>query len=250
MPGAPWEDLLNSRTLRTIVVSGLAGAVIGVGTTLAGITLYANRLAAPLLAQPRPEAVFEAAVGGTGIAGLTAPEGARIELLTGAAGALPEVRLSGVQSNASANGAPGIYLRLPDAFERAASGRTVRVTVVARRAAESPSRSFAVAYSTSEVGNSGWRRFTATAEPARHAFVYDVRPMAKGFGDFIGILPDTEGTGGAVQISAITAEILPQGSPLVTSSIAPADEASPEDSKVDFIGPGAGTPAEIKLTTK
>lgn len=236
----------------------MAGALIGAGAAVLGMSHFADRFAgpAPTVAQtsaPAPaEAVFEATVSGDGMAGLTAPEGARIAVLPNPAGGLPTLRLSGLQSNASSGGMPGIYLRLPAAFERAASGRQVRVTVVARRAAEAPSRSFAVAYSTNDVGNSGWRRFAATPEPGSYAFVFDVPPMVKGSGDFIGIQPDADGSGGGVQISAIRAEVLQEDAPLLTSSTTPADAAapgpSPADGKVDFVAPEPGPQDTIKLT--
>lgn len=246
-------DRLNSGTLRTIVFSGVTGAVIGAGAAVLAMSHFAGRFAGPAQTwAPAPaEAVFQAVVNGAGMVGLTAPEGARIAVLPNPAGGPPNLRLWGLQSNASSGGMPGIYLRLPAAFERAASGRQVRVTVVARRAAEAPSRSFAVAYSTNDVGNSGWRRFAATPEPDSYAFVYDVPPMVKGSGDFIGIQPDADGSGGAVQISGIRAEVL-EDAPLLTSSTTPADGTGSEPAaaggKVDFIAPEPGPRDNIKLT--
>lgn len=66
----------------------------------------------------------------------------------------------------------------------------------------------AVAYSTNDLGNSGWRTFALTREPTAHGFDYTVPPLVNGNGDFVGIDPDPEGAGHAVTIHAIHLEIL------------------------------------------
>lgn len=166
---------------------------------------------APLPATARYETVADV----KGMAGLTAPEGATIAPMAGAAGDIAVVRLSGMKSNSPAFGKPGVYLTLPPAFEQAASGQTVRVTVMARRASDAPGKSFAVAYSTNEVGNSGWQRFDLGDQLASYSFIYKVPVMKAGYGDFIGILPEE---GGAVEISGIGAEVFPAGTELPPSA--------------------------------
>jgi hypothetical protein len=89
----------------------------------------------------------------------------------------------------------GYSVRVPDSVEAAASGRVVSVSVVARAAACARSR-FALAYSTNEVGNSGWRWHDAGPEWSVFTIEYDVPVMKNGNGDFIGILPDTKGRPG------------------------------------------------------
>lgn len=161
---------------------------------------------------PVPAAArFETVADAKGMAGLTAPEGASLAPMTGAAGDIAVVRLSGMKSNSPAFGKPGIYLAVPAAFEKAASGQTVRVTVVARRASDAPGKSFSAAYSTNEVGNSGWQRFDLTDKLESYSFTYPVPVMKAGYGDFIGILPEE---GGAVEIAGIGAEVFPAGADL------------------------------------
>ena len=89
----------------------------------------------------------------------------------------------------------GCSIRLPDQVEAAASGHHITVRIIARASGSDQSH-FAVAYSTNEVGNSGWRKFTAGPEWSIHTMEYDVPVMKEGRGDFIGILPDSEGNPG------------------------------------------------------
>ena len=80
-------------------------------------------------------------------------------------------------------------------------GSGTQVTVTARSAATTPSPAFAVSYSTAEVGNSGWQRFALTSEPTTVSFTYAVPKMNKGGGDYIGLLPDPAGAGGAIEVT-------------------------------------------------
>ena len=66
----------------------------------------------------------------------------------------------------------------------------------------------ALAYSTNDLGNSGWRPFALTPEPAEHSFDYTLPPLVHANGDFIGIDPDPEGAGHSVVIHDIHIEIL------------------------------------------
>ena len=82
---------------------------------------------------------------------------------------------------------------LPDAFEANASGRTIRMTVLAR--ATSTPVNFRLAYSTNEVGNSGWKVFEAGVAFTEHTLEWAVPPMKDGCGDFAGIQPPLAGEG-------------------------------------------------------
>lgn len=172
---------------------------------------------------------FEVVADANGIAGLTVPEWARTAAIARPGAETPALRLSGAQSNAPSYGKPGIHVALPAAFEQAASGQIVRVTVAAPRALDSPGKSFAIAYSTNDVGNSGWQRFELADHLASYSFTYQVPVMKAGYGDYVGILP---GDGDAVEITAIRAEIfsagteLPPATPLTGSAISKA-AASP-----------------------
>lgn len=163
---------------------------------------------------PAPDAVgsrFEALADAKGIAGLTAPQGGNMARVDSPGVETAVVRLSGVQSNSPSYGKPGFHLTLPKAFEQAASGQTVRVTVAARRAPDASGKSFAIAYSTNDVGKSGWQRFDLTDQFASYSFTYQVPVMKAGNDDYIGILPDD---GGAVEVIGIGAEIFPTGTAL------------------------------------
>ena len=90
----------------------------------------------------------------------------------------------------------GYSIRLPDALESAASGRPISVKVIVRAAQGSDNAKFALAYSTNDVGNSGWRKLEALPEWSVCAIEYNVPVMKNGNGDFVGILPDVRGRPG------------------------------------------------------
>jgi hypothetical protein len=119
------------------------------------------------------------------------------------------LRLANGDPKAHSAGPTGGYsIRVSDQTELAASGKPVRVLVVARVAAAAPSSRLAVAYSTNEVGNSGWRWFSVGQEWAELEMDYDVPPMRDGHGDFIGLLPDEQGAP-AVEVSAVAVRVNP-----------------------------------------
>ena len=121
------------------------------------------------------------------------------------------MRLANGNPDAKSGGKTGGYnVRTPDAFETAASGHRIAVSVIAR-AAGAPKSRFALAYSTNEVGNSGWRWQDTGPEWTIHTFEYDVPVLKKGNGDFIGILPDRENCPG-VDVFLVTAHIRDPGS--------------------------------------
>ena len=106
------------------------------------------------------------------------------------------ITLTNGNPNVISSGATGGYsIRLPDAIEAAASGHHIVVSVIARAAQNNQSR-FALAYSTNEVGNSGWRWFNAGEEWSIHTMEYDVPVMKNGNSDFVGILVESEGQPG------------------------------------------------------
>lgn len=122
----------------------------------------------------------------------------------------PAVRLSGVDKSAESSGTPGIYLPLTEEFEKSASCRRVRVEILARAPRTGAAKRFAVAYSTNEAGNSGWNVFSLARTPEKYIFEFDVPTMKQGLGDYLGFLPDVDGTGGAVEILAVNIAIIPR----------------------------------------
>lgn len=106
------------------------------------------------------------------------------------------LRLSNGDAAIYSDGPTGGYtIRLPDSVKTQASGHHIVIKIVARAANASVSR-FALAYSTNEVGNSGWRWFTSTIQWCVYTMEWDVPTMKNGNGDFLGILPDVEGNPG------------------------------------------------------
>ncbi len=116
------------------------------------------------------------------------------------------VRLSGHVANASAGGKPGIWLQVSDSIEKAASGNVIIVDALVRMAtAGGP---IGLAYSTNEVGNSGWRTQEATTEFKTVSFTYQVPPMKNGGGDYIGILPDPENVDQELHVAEISLRVV------------------------------------------
>ncbi|MDV6344292.1 hypothetical protein [Nitrosomonas sp. Is37] len=123
----------------------------------------------------------------------TTPVGMICSSHVGTNGETGYITLANGKANAPTGGITGGYsIRLPDEIEATASGHHITVSIIARASGSDQSR-FAVAYSTNEVGNSGWRRFTGGAEWAVYTMEFDVGVMKEGRGDFVGILPDSEG---------------------------------------------------------
>ncbi len=116
------------------------------------------------------------------------------------------LKLAGGDPYATSHGVTvGFSIRVPDSFEREASERSVRVRVLARSAAAAPTR-MAIAYSTNEVGNSGWRWLEIGPSWEVVEFNWSVPKMQRGHGDFIGLLPDRPGASG-VEIHSLCASI-------------------------------------------
>lgn len=137
------------------------------------------------------------------------PPEARLESVETPNGAV--ARMAGVPLSPAPGGMPGISLVMPAWVEAAAQGRRVEVEVVARRAGEKSAAAFAVGYSTNDVGNSGWRTFQLTNDFQTFSFRYQVPPINEGRLDFVGILPDADGEGGAVEIAEV--RVTPIGLP-------------------------------------
>lgn len=117
------------------------------------------------------------------------------------------LKMAGGDLSAPSSGSTGGFtIRVPDAFERQASERTVRVRVLARSAEAAPTR-LAIAYSTNEVGNSGWNWRDVGADWGIYELVWKVPKMVTGRGDFIGLLPAVPGAPG-VEIHSMSAKVV------------------------------------------
>lgn len=93
--------------------------------------------------------------------------------------------ISGVPEDASPSAATGgVSVRMSQEIETHASGGSVRVVV--RAYAPEEGSALGLAYSTNEVGNSGWRRFPLTQTPTDYVLTYSVPTMRQGGGDYLG----------------------------------------------------------------
>lgn len=116
-------------------------------------------------------------------------------------------KISGALEQANPGGHPGIFVALGKSFETAASGNTVKVTVTIE--AEGPGR-VGAAYSTSDVGNSGWQYMQIEEGENSLIFNYAVPELKNGGDDYVGVLPDPDATGQVLTLTAIEAEVISQ----------------------------------------
>lgn len=92
----------------------------------------------------------------------------------------------------------GAYIVLSDEFEKAVSGKSVLVSVVAMSEVQTSVR-LGMAYSTNDVGNSGWVWHSVSSTPNTYEMSYNVPELQSGKGDYVGFLaPD-----GAIKISDV-----------------------------------------------
>jgi hypothetical protein len=116
--------------------------------------------------------------------------------------------LSGGDMNAWSHGLTGGFsIRVPDTFESAVSGLRVRVKLLARSARGLADAEFFVAYSTADVGNSGWQKMSVGNTFETTSFEWDVPTMISGNGDYVGILP---GHAGAIEVAGLVVMAVPR----------------------------------------
>lgn len=94
----------------------------------------------------------------------------------------------------------GASIAIDSDCEKLVSGNTIELTFSARSAA---STKLKAAYSTNEVGNSGWRTFEVTPQFETYKFEYHVPNLKSGGSDFVGFLPEA----GTVEIKNIALTI-------------------------------------------
>lgn len=107
----------------------------------------------------------------------------------------------------TAGATQGTYTQVPQDVESKVSGKKIKISVVAKKGSTSSS-SFAVAYSTAQVGNSGWHKFFPSSEYDVYSFEYTVPKMKTPNFDYIAIWGDTTGKGNGVSIKEVAIEIV------------------------------------------
>ena len=112
--------------------------------------------------------------------------------------------ISGETNPAASGKTGGVYITVPqDPAETVFGGRTIVVEVLARAFEGNPTAEFALAYSTNDVGNSGWRRFAPTTDWAWYSFTYAVPAPNAGGADFLGLWADTSGGWRGLLVAAV-----------------------------------------------
>jgi len=115
----------------------------------------------------------------------------------------------------------GVSVELTNDQEASNANSRLSIKILAR-AVDAEKVTGRSAYSTNDVGNSGWRNFEFGSQYSEVAYGYVVPPLEKGRGDFIGILPN-----GTIEVAAIgidNKERLPAPEPAAPAPV----EGSPE----------------------
>jgi cytochrome c2 len=195
-----WRNRFGEAPLVTAMKIRFAIALL-IGPLLPTSPARAGDAVDPLQNFNFPDSAIVFPMDAAGTAGLRGPRNARISRATDGSDVAV---LSGVAALASPGYRPGIFLTIGEKREAELSGELLTVTVIARSAPTDPEpRVFSVSYSTADVGNSGWHLFPLSREFQAYSFSYRVPSMERGQRDFIGILPDSEGRGGTVEVAAI-----------------------------------------------
>jgi hypothetical protein len=168
------------------------GALGSSGTEPAG-AVEAAPVAPDVVAETKAKGML---VYGGGSVGVTVP--AALEYSIGQQGWL---FVSGTLEQPNSNGKTnGVSFELPAGLEEQLSGKLINIHVVAT--SDTEGEAF-LAYSTNEVGNSGWMSLPVKTTDSVASFQYSVRELREGRGDFIGIDPN----GHSLTIKAIVVEI-------------------------------------------
>lgn len=95
------------------------------------------------------------------------------------------------------------YLTIPEPLALLFAGQKCVISVIAKQGSGSASPEFGLAYSTSDVGNSGWSRFTPTTSFVKYSFEYELPLPNNGGTDFLIINPDMTGGGGTLIVDHV-----------------------------------------------
>lgn len=80
------------------------------------------------------------------------------------------------------------------------------------------------AYSTFDVGTSNWKKFEVGSDYSVFSFTYDVKPIDKGQGDYVGILP----VNGPIEVAAVGFDSEPLPAPVEATEVPAAADTAPE----------------------
>ncbi len=119
-----------------------------------------------------------------------------------------KITWTGTTNPASSGTTNSAYITVPTPIALGFGGKRIRVSLYAKQPSSNASSQFAVAYSTSDVGNSGWHYFTPTTSWAKYSFTYDVPTPNTGGTDYLGIWADTSHSGKSILIDNIVIEAI------------------------------------------
>ncbi len=179
-------------------------AALAAGLTIVALGAGAARLPTGPMGAGRTDAAV-LAVEGRDLARFVAGPRDVVELRS-APGQPLLLRVTGVRrESAAATPTQTANLRLAPDLEAAYGGKAVRITITARAAADAPAPFFKAGYAAAAGADSGWTEFPLTDAFQDYAFEY--RPPQANLDDlgldFVGIMPDPSGGGGAVEIRKI-----------------------------------------------
>lgn len=201
--GRDVSEILSARgrSRRRLLIAGAAGAVVVVGA--AAYWSWAGSGEDPM--QALAETVMPLFTGDDPSV-LTAVGGETVAALDGQ----PVARLmSAARANGADMRAVGALVDIPGDLRGQVHNRFLRITAIARRAADNGSEAFAIAYTTVSAGASDWNEFDLDDDFRAFEFVYlrsgnpgDPAP------DAIVIRADPSGRGGGIDLRFVGIEIL------------------------------------------
>lgn len=185
----------------------LAAAVVGVAAGIGVVAIYGPSLhtstsdqpVAQISVEPGSLAVFDGDP-----ESLTAADGNLVEPGAGGSSGPAAVARSRLVQAQSSGKTDGVFLTIPADVVRTIAGKTTRITAWVRQAMPKPARRFAMAYSTSGSGNSGWIVFTADTAYSDYSFDFRIPASRGNSAHHIGFWADLDGDNGGIELRLVT----------------------------------------------
>jgi len=146
---------------------------------------------------------------GTDLSRLTAQPGTQATFHASMGGEPAFVRLNATTARENLPPGPGIFAPLGPDYERAFSGRLLRLTVTARPSKVNPLRDFDMGYFSAGAGDSGWKR--RTLKQGWSDYVLEFRPglrVADPDLDYFSIWPGVTAEALSMDVQRMRVEVL------------------------------------------
>ena len=129
------------------------------------------------------------------------------------------ITIAGTSANEISHGVTGgaAFVLGPE-LENQIGGHVINLRILAK---SDGATGFKVAYSTNEVGNSGWNEFSLTDSFEEYAVEFAVGAVKDGRNDYVGFVP----VGGDMSIAAVGIDVLRERAAPAPETPAPADDA-------------------------